>query len=92
MISPAVLKERRLNVVRACQRPGEIIVTFPKAYHGGFSTGFNIGEVKTFHLQILIGYHSVERATSAIECTHDRVYFPTIEWLSCCPFTFPTIP
>jgi histone demethylase JARID1 len=30
--------------VTTVQRPGEFIITFPAAFHAGFSHGFNCGE------------------------------------------------
>ena len=37
-----------MRVCRAVQKPGEFIVTFPRAYHAGFSHGFSIGEAVNF--------------------------------------------
>ena len=37
-----------VHVVRAVQNPGDFIVTFPRAYHAGFSHGFNCGEAVNF--------------------------------------------
>ena len=37
-----------MPVYKACQEPGQFIVTFPQAYHCGFSYGFNCGEAVNF--------------------------------------------
>lgn len=37
-----------VRVVRCVQQPGDFVVTFPRAYHAGFSHGFNIGEAVNF--------------------------------------------
>lgn len=47
-INPLELLENGIEVFKAIQNPGEIILTLPKAYHTGFSTGFNIGEAVNF--------------------------------------------
>lgn len=48
MISPDELSARGAEIYRAVQKPGQYIVTFPQAYHGGFSTGFNCAEAVRF--------------------------------------------
>lgn len=37
-----------VKVYRAVQHAGEFVVTFPRAYHSGFSCGFNCGEAVNF--------------------------------------------
>eukprot|EP00173_Palmaria_palmata_P004656 Plantae.Rhodophyta-Palmaria_palmata.ctg677.p2 GENE.Plantae.Rhodophyta-Palmaria_palmata.ctg677~~Plantae.Rhodophyta-Palmaria_palmata.ctg677.p2 ORF type:complete len:150 (+),score=7.52 Plantae.Rhodophyta-Palmaria_palmata.ctg677:1361-1810(+) len=48
MISPVELQARGETVYRAVQRPGEYILTFPQAFHGGFSLGYNVAEAVIF--------------------------------------------
>jgi hypothetical protein len=47
-ISPLELIKNGITVHRTIQNPGEIIVTLPKGYHSGFSTGLNIAEAVNF--------------------------------------------
>ena len=37
-------------MTRVVQAPGEYVITFPRAYHGGFSNGFCIGEAVNFSI------------------------------------------
>ncbi|CAI9303867.1 unnamed protein product [Lactuca saligna] len=43
-LSPKILKSEGVSVYRASQCCGEFNVTFPRAYHAGFSCGFNCVE------------------------------------------------
>uniref|UniRef100_A0A803LTV2 Lysine-specific demethylase JMJ706-like n=1 Tax=Chenopodium quinoa TaxID=63459 RepID=A0A803LTV2_CHEQI len=48
LFPPSVLLEHDVPVYRAVQKPGEFVITFPRAYHAGFSHGFNCGEAVNF--------------------------------------------
>jgi hypothetical protein len=39
MFAPRLLSEHGVPVFRAVQNPGDFVVTFPRAYHAGFSHG-----------------------------------------------------
>ncbi|ETM50315.1 hypothetical protein F442_05840 [Phytophthora nicotianae P10297] len=56
MVPPSVLQSRGLKVFTLVQQPGDIILTFPKAYHCGFSEGFNCNEAVNFVLPNWIDY------------------------------------
>ncbi|KAL8533355.1 hypothetical protein ACS0TY_009660 [Phlomoides rotata] len=43
-LSPSILKSEGVPVYRCVQNPGEFVLTFPRAYHGGFNCGFNCAE------------------------------------------------
>ncbi|KAI9294912.1 JmjC-domain-containing protein [Neoconidiobolus thromboides FSU 785] len=47
-ISPDVLLRHQVPVYSVDQRPGEFVVTFPKAYHAGFNQGLNFNEAVNF--------------------------------------------
>jgi len=44
VMSPQVLVDSGIPCCRLVQNAGEFVVTFPRAYHSGFSHGFNCGE------------------------------------------------
>lgn len=48
MFPPKILSEHRVPVYKAVQKPGEFVISFPRAYHAGFSHGFNCGEAVNF--------------------------------------------
>jgi len=48
MLSPSDLKASGVPVYRVTQRTGEFVITFPRAYHAGFSHGFNVAEAVNF--------------------------------------------
>ncbi|KAG8059777.1 hypothetical protein GUJ93_ZPchr0002g26391 [Zizania palustris] len=48
MFPPNILLRHHVPVYRAVQKPGEFVITFPQAYHSGFSHGFNCGEAVNF--------------------------------------------
>ncbi|WOG86542.1 hypothetical protein DCAR_0205753 [Daucus carota subsp. sativus] len=44
MFSPKILQEHNVPVCKVVQMSGEFVITFLKAYHAGFSHGFNCAE------------------------------------------------
>lgn len=50
MFPPKILSDHGVPVYKAVQEPGEFVITFPRAYHAGFSHGFNCGEAVNFAL------------------------------------------
>lgn len=39
LFPPNILLEHKVPVYKAVQKPGEFVITFPRAYHAGFSHG-----------------------------------------------------
>ncbi|VFQ64793.1 unnamed protein product [Cuscuta campestris] len=48
LLSPDIIASSGIPCCRLVQYPGEFVVTFPRAYHVGFSHGFNCGEAANF--------------------------------------------
>ena len=58
-IPPSTLKSHGVPVYKTRQEAGQFIVTFPEAYHCGFSYGFNCGEAVNFATSDWIPHGSV---------------------------------
>ena len=80
MFSPRLLQNQKVPVYKTLQHEGEFVITFPRAYHGGFSMGPNIGEAVNFatHDWISYGADANERYRSFARpavFSHDRLTF-----------------
>lgn len=80
MFSPRLLQNANVPVYSCLQHEGEFVVTFPRAFHGGFSYGPNIGEAVNFatHDWIHYGSDANERYRSFARpavFSHDRLTF-----------------
>ena len=80
MFSPRLLQNANVTVSKLLQYPGEFVITFPRAFHGGFSLGPNLGEAVNFatHDWIAYGSDANERYRSFSRpavFSHDRLTF-----------------
>jgi len=80
IFSPRLLQNSDVGVCKILQYPGEFVVTFPRAFHGGFSLGPNAGEAVNFatHDWIAYGSDANERYRSYARpavFSHDRLTF-----------------
>ncbi|MBE3044546.1 hypothetical protein IMZ48_18655 [Candidatus Bathyarchaeota archaeon] len=48
LLTPEQLKKAGVRVYAIDQRAGELVITFPQAYHAGFNHGFNFNEAVNF--------------------------------------------
>eukprot|EP01102_Stenamoeba_stenopodia_P007903 TRINITY_DN222_c0_g5_i4.p1 TRINITY_DN222_c0_g5~~TRINITY_DN222_c0_g5_i4.p1 ORF type:complete len:340 (+),score=62.52 TRINITY_DN222_c0_g5_i4:358-1377(+) len=56
LFEPSVLVKRGIKVMRIVQRPGQFVITFPRAYHWGFNTGLNCAEATNFATERWISF------------------------------------
>ncbi|XAR70664.1 [Histone H3]-lysine-36 demethylase [Bertholletia excelsa] len=63
---PNVLLEHGVPVYKTVQKPGEFVITFPRAYHAGFSHGFNCGEAVNFAIGDWFPLGSIARQRYAL--------------------------
>lgn len=83
ILSPKVLMQNNVSVYSLDQRPGEFVVTFPRAYHAGFNHGFNFAEAVNFAPVdwLPFGEHSVNlysRFSKQPVFSHDELIITTI--------------
>ncbi|XP_074564262.1 lysine-specific demethylase JMJ703-like isoform X2 [Curcuma longa] len=77
-LSPSLLRLEGVPIYRCVQNPGEFVLTFPRAYHSGFSCGFNCAEaVNVAPLDwLLYGQHAVEllrEQRRSVSISHDKL-------------------
>lgn len=51
LLSPQILKKYNIPYNKITQESGEIMITFPYAYHAGYNHGLNCAESTNFALQ-----------------------------------------
>nr|KJB82295.1 hypothetical protein B456_013G187600 [Gossypium raimondii] len=77
-LSPSILKSEGVPVHRCVQNAGEFVLTFPRAYHAGFNSGFNCAEAVNVgpvdwlpHGQIAIELYREQGRKTSI--SHDKL-------------------
>ena len=86
-VSPADLIHAQVPVYKAVQCPGEFVVTFPRGYHGGFNSGFNVAEAVNFAQPDWIKYGV--RALRNYSETNRPAAFSHQELMLSCARAFP---
>lgn len=69
LFPPNILLEHNVPVYKAVQKPGEFIVTFPRAYHAGFSHGEMF--MQTFSSSVMhASFHVGIQSYTYLACIH----------------------
>ena len=85
LVPPALLRDAHgVEVFQTLQEPGEFVVTWPRAYHAGFSHGYNVGEAVNFGTAewVPMGRIAVEHYSAGVGkrdavFSHDRLMLET---------------
>jgi histone demethylase JARID1 len=80
LLNPAEALKRGVPVYRTDQRPGEFILTFPKAYHAGFSHGFNCAEAVNIVSMDWLRYYREAVHDYAVKGFYKKVSF-SLDWM-----------
>ena len=79
MVSPAYLLSQKIKMYKTLQYPGEFILTFPGAYHSGFSTGLNVGEAVNFVTRSWFPYG--RKCETVYRKSREKIPVFPLEWL-----------
>jgi len=85
MFSPSKLAALGVPCYKLRQNPGEFVVTFPQAFHSGFSYGFNCGEAVNFATPHWISHAKLaneryRRIGRLAVLGHDRLIFTLTQY------------
>ena len=61
LLSPELLRQHSIPVVRLVQYPGEWVISAPGAYHSGFNHGYNCAESTNFATSSWLPFGAVAR-------------------------------
>eukprot|EP00897_Mesotaenium_endlicherianum_P002632 jgi/Mesen1/2397/ME000157S01531 len=77
-LSPSILRQEGVPVFRLVQSPREFVITFPRAYHAGFNSGFNCAEAVNvapaswlLHGQRAVEAYRLQRRKTSV--SHDKL-------------------
>lgn len=93
LISPTLLLSKNVPVFQLVQEPGTFVITFPKAFHAGFSYGFNCGEAVNFATPdwLSIGFHAEQHyrlINRPSVFSHVRLLFTLLENINSFPIEY----
>ena len=85
MVSPFELP-KSVHVFKAVQHPGDLVLTFPRAFHAGYNEGWNCAEAVNFAMMdwVMFGQKAVRRCSTAL-CrkpplfSHDKLLWLLLE-------------